>query len=174
MKILFNNHYKLKDENFKSIWGALYSDFNDSKPAILFYTLFFIRIIILSTSFIYLKEYPRIQVLSCSIACLMVRNMQMFIYVTVVRPYRSRVQNIVSIITELNITLGYSFNIFFIIQGEINNEKAAWIILASIISTYVIHNLLIFYNIIRSIIKYLRSRCSRARRGTIDLIAANT
>jgi hypothetical protein len=172
MKLLFNNYSRLNDENFKSIWGALYSDFNSSKSGVLFYTLFFIRRIILSASFIYFREYPIIQVLSCGIMNLIVRPIQIFVYVTVVRPFIGRVQNILNIVTELNITLGYSFNIFFVIQAGINYQNSAWIILASIISTCAIHNILMFYNVIGSIIRYIRTR-RNLRQGNTTLEVTN-
>jgi hypothetical protein len=160
MKPLLSNLSYLDDEEFRSVWGALYSDFNASKSAALFYTLFFIRRILLSISFIFIKDYPFIQVLSCGLMNLIVISMQIFIYIVQVRPFRGRVQNVLNILTELNVTLGYSFNIFFIIQAGIEHNTVAWIILASNISTYAIHNILIFYNLIGSIITYFRAKCN--------------
>jgi hypothetical protein len=75
-----------------------------------------------------------------------------------VRPFKTKTLNLLNIATEFNVTIGYFFNIFFIIEGGMNYEVAAWIILSAIVSTYAIHNLLIIYKVICAIVDKLRRR----------------
>jgi hypothetical protein len=68
-----------------------------------------------------------------------------------------------NIVTELNVTIAYSLNIFFILDAGVDNKIVAWGILGCIISTYAIHNLLICYNLLLIIISKLRERCTRTQ-----------
>lgn len=159
MKLLKFKHLILQHDSFKSIWGVLYTELNTSKLAVQFYVIFFLNRLILAVSFMFLKEYPLIQVITCSLSCMM-----KFMYVLIVRPFGNRLHNYLNIIGELNITLGYSLNLFFIIDCGIESKVVAFIILSCIITTYAIHNILAFYNITRSIITKFREKCSRSTR----------
>ncbi len=90
----------------------------------------------------------------------------MFLYVALVRPFKTRVLNLLNIVSEMNVTIGYFLNILFIVDNEIEDDLIAMMIIGSMITTYAIHNILIVFNILNLIIQKLRQMCSRAQNPT--------
>jgi hypothetical protein len=163
MKFLYLNYLDLFNDELEPLWGVFYSEFRANKLAVQFYSIFFIRRIVLAISFNFLREYPLLQVMVCSISCFMVSVTQIFIYITYLRPFKTRAMNMLNIVSEMNVTIGFTMNILFIVDTGTDDKIVAWCILASIVMTYLIHNILIFFNIIGIIIQKFRERCTRTR-----------
>lgn len=58
---------------------------------------------------------------------------------TIVRPYQNKVTNVLNILSELNVSLGYSFIGLFLIDTGIDDQDIAWCILGVINITYLLH-----------------------------------
>ncbi len=165
MKLLLFDITIYDDEEQMKRWGVLYSEFNTKNSAIIYYVAFLLRRLILSISFILLKDYPMAQIITCSISCVMVICTQFFLYITIVRPFKNRVQNIISILNEYAVALGYSSYILFIVNFVIDHIKTGWIILGCIGGTFTIQNLYIIYSIISKISAKIYNCYSSVRRN---------
>jgi hypothetical protein len=89
---------------------------------------------------------------------------QILVYVAVVRPYKNRVHNITNIVNESAITLGYLFYVLFLVDIGIDEEVTTWMIIGCIGGTYLVHNLLITYNVMVMVIKKIKEKCAARRR----------
>lgn len=52
-------------------------------------------------------------------------------------------------------------NLFFVVETGIEDEIIAWIIVGVIAITYIIHNVLLFFNIARTVFTQLKERCTK-------------
>lgn len=151
-KLLLFDITTYDDEQVIKRWGVLYAEFNTRKLAIMYYLAFFLRRLLLATSFILLKENPVAQIFTCSLSCMMVIYTQFLIYLIIVRPYKDRIQNILNILNEFAVTLGYSLYILFIMDVGIDHKIAGWMIIGCIGGTYLIQNFYIIYTLIAKIV----------------------
>ena len=58
--------------------------------------------------------------------------------------------------SELNISIGYSFIIFYLIETGFDKEIVGWIILANINLSYIVHVCLSAANLIRAIVSKIQ------------------
>lgn len=164
MKLLLYDITYYDDEELFIRWGVLFSDFNTSKLAVIYYVTFLIRRFILAASFIFLRDYPLVQVLVSGLSCAMVIYNQILVYVAKVRPYKNRLHNITNILNESAITLGYLLYVLFLVDWGIDEEVTTWMIIGCIGGTYLVHNLLITYNVLLMLIRKIKERCAARRR----------
>jgi hypothetical protein len=88
-----------------------------------------------------------------------------------VHPFKTRVLNLLNSVSEMNVAIGYFLYILFIVDIELEDELIARLIIGSMVTTYVIHNILIVFNIIKLIIQILRQKCSRRQIPTLPFTA---
>lgn len=154
---LVKNRHNLDDVNFLERWGALYKEFRaDSKYEFLYYCMFFVRRFIISFSLILFKDFTYAQILICSTSCWAVRYIQIFFYVILRKPYKSRLINYFCIFIELATSISYSLTLFFIEGIDLNPNTISWIIIICIKASYLAYLLVTVFSAIRAIVDKIR------------------
>jgi hypothetical protein len=149
---IFKNYGKLyNNDEFKQKWGVLYEEFrNGGWGCMGYYAVFFLRRLVISVSFIILKDTPIIQLFVLDAACLLV-----LVYVSIYRPFKSKLINFAQIANEASILCSYCFCGLFYYDQNFSVEVHGWIILGCVYSSYILHLVVVLNSIIPAIIRII-------------------
>jgi hypothetical protein len=156
----YRNYNKVHiEEEFNLKWGTFYEEFHQGGWGyIAYYIVFFLRRLVISVSFIALKDVPLVQTLTADIACLFA-----LIYVIVYRPFTSKVINGVQIVNEMCIFSAYCLCGLFYFKVNFDEELHGWLVLGCLYSSYILHFGVLLVNITTFIFLTLRNYARRTK-----------
>jgi hypothetical protein len=153
------NFEKLINSDYLAVWGSFYEEFNSgSKLSFYFYSLFFIRRLLLAVSFHLLYNNPDYQILIIVTSCWITT-----IYIIFIRPYKLKSINYFQILNEINISLGYSFTGLLFFDELIDSLTMSWIVLGCMYLSYIIHLMQTLSAFIKISINWIQTRFMHRR-----------
>ena len=134
----------IQQAEFIQLWGTFFEEFHIlyKRADALYYVLFFIRRLVIAVAVILFRNSPLIQGILCLASCL-----SMLIYVSIFRPYNTRLMNVVQILNELSISVAYGLSGMFYFDTGLDVKIHSWSIESCVYFSYFLHVLVILHNL---------------------------
>jgi hypothetical protein len=141
-------------------YGYLIQNYKDSLFGAYYHVLFLLRRLCIAGSIHLFYDLPYIQVSICSLSCLAVIIMQVFLHMVFIKPIKDKVLNVLMMLIEVCISVCYiaSGSLLF---SELSKDFIMFLILGSIYSSYFLHSTLGYYKLIKVLYPMIKNYFTR-------------